>query len=64
MLFRSPAPLDTVDDGVGAVTSNLISGVLGLLTSQQAATQCRDEFPKLTQSVQLLNCLLSYGLKP
>ncbi|GAA4080320.1 lytic transglycosylase domain-containing protein [Nocardioides kongjuensis] len=59
-----PAPLDTVDDGVGAVTSNLISGVLGLLTSQQAATQCRDEFPKLTQSVQLLNCLLSYGLKP
>lgn len=59
-----PAPLDTVDEGVGAVTSNLISGVLGLLTSQQAASACQAEFPKLTQSVQLLNCLLSYGLKP
>ncbi|WP_436698988.1 lytic transglycosylase domain-containing protein [Nocardioides sp. BYT-33-1] len=62
-----PAPLDDVvtgvDEGVGAVTSNLISGVLGLLTKQEAATACQQEFPKLTQTVQLLNCLLSYGLK-
>ncbi|MBM0124370.1 lytic transglycosylase domain-containing protein [Pimelobacter simplex] len=59
-----PEALAPIDEGVGAVTSNLISGVLGLLTSQQAATACQAEFPKLTQSVQLLNCLLSYGLKP
>ncbi|TQK73122.1 lytic transglycosylase domain-containing protein [Nocardioides sp. SLBN-35] len=59
-----PGPLNDVDTGAGAVTSNLISGVLGLLTSQQAASACQAEYPKLTQSVQLLNCLLSYGLKP
>lgn len=62
-----PAPLDDVvtgvDEGVGAVTSNVISGVLGLLTKQEAAAACQKEFPKLTQTVQLLNCLLSYGLK-
>lgn len=55
--------IEGVDEGVGAVTSNLISGVLGLLTKQEAATACQAEYPKLTQTVQLLNCLLSYGLK-
>ncbi|GAA1504529.1 lytic transglycosylase domain-containing protein [Nocardioides humi] len=65
---KTNTPLDPVvegvDEGVGAVTSNLISGVLGLLTKQDAAKACQAQYPKLTQSVQLLNCLLSYGLKP
>ncbi|MBV6726977.1 hypothetical protein KU893_07725, partial [Nocardioides daeguensis] len=67
-LPKTNTPLDPViqgvDEGVGAVTSTAISGILGLLTKQEAATACQAEFPKLTQTVQLLNCLLSYGLKP
>ncbi len=59
-----PEIVDGVDSGVGAVTSNLISGVLGLLTKQDAAKACQAKYPKLTQSLDLLNCLLSYGLKP
>ncbi|HWJ66278.1 MAG TPA: lytic murein transglycosylase [Nocardioides sp.] len=54
--------VETVDEGVGTVTSNLISGLLGPLTKTEAQTACQEAYPKLTQSVQLLNCLLSYGL--
>ncbi|MBM9461091.1 lytic transglycosylase domain-containing protein [Nocardioides sp. zg-536] len=52
-----------VDEGVGGVTSNLISGVLGLLGKQEARTACQAAYPKLSQSLQLLNCLVSYGLQ-
>lgn len=65
----TPDPVETtketiekVDTAVGTVTSNLISGVLGALTKTEAQTACKTAFPKLTQSVQLLNCLLSYGI--
>ncbi|KRC52778.1 MULTISPECIES: lytic murein transglycosylase [unclassified Nocardioides] len=54
--------VDKVDTGVGTVTSNLISGLLGPLTKSEAQTKCQATYPKLTQTVQLLNCLLSYGL--
>ncbi|HEY1116897.1 MAG TPA: hypothetical protein VGE43_04285, partial [Acidimicrobiales bacterium] len=57
-----PEIVDGIDSGVGEVTSNLISGVLGLLTKQEAADACQAKYPKLTQSLDLLNCLLSYGL--
>ncbi|MFC7502348.1 lytic murein transglycosylase [Nocardioides sp. CPCC 206347] len=63
---KTNTPLDpvieTVDDGVGAVTSNLISGLLGPLVKAEAGPACKAAYPKLTQTVQLLNCLLSYGL--
>lgn len=55
--------VEGVDEGAGAVTSNLISGVLGLLTGPEARTACQEEYPKLTQTLQLTACLLSYGLK-
>jgi hypothetical protein len=54
--------VEEVDKGVGTVTSNLIGGVLGLLTKAEAQSACTTAFPKLTQTVQLLNCLLSYGI--
>ncbi|WP_408897921.1 lytic transglycosylase domain-containing protein [Nocardioides sp. R1-1] len=64
---KTNTPLDPViegvDEGVGAVTSNLISGVLGLLAKDDAQAACQSAYPKLTQSLQLVNCLLSYGLK-
>lgn len=53
----------TVDEGVGAVTSGLISGVLGLLAPADAPQKCAAAYPKLTQTLDLLNCLLSYGIK-
>ncbi|MFD1248004.1 lytic murein transglycosylase [Nocardioides ginsengisoli] len=64
---KTNTPLDPVvegvDSGVGAVTSNLISGVLGLLAKDEAKDACQKAYPKLTQSVQLLTCMISYGLK-
>ncbi|GAA4814278.1 hypothetical protein GCM10025786_19360 [Nocardioides caeni] len=54
--------VETVDEGLGTVTSNLIGGLLGPLTKAEAKEECLAAFPKLTQSLQLLNCLLSYGI--
>ncbi|TWG90575.1 transglycosylase protein with SLT domain [Nocardioides sp. J9] len=54
--------VETIDEGVGTVTSNLIAGLLGPLTKAEARSECQAAYPKLTQSLQLLNCLLSYGL--
>lgn len=54
--------VEQVDNGLGTVTSNVISGVLGLLTKAEAQDACKAAYPKLTQTVQLLNCLLSYGI--
>lgn len=52
--------IEAIDEGVGTVTSGLLSGVLGLLKPAEVQTACKDAYPKLTQSVDLLACILSY----
>lgn len=54
--------VEAVDTAVGTVTSNLVTGLLGPLTKADAQTACKAKYPQATQTLQLLNCLLSYGL--
>ncbi|WP_231123517.1 lytic transglycosylase domain-containing protein [Nocardioides sambongensis] len=51
--------VDDLDKGLGG----LVNGVLGLLAPNEAATACKAAFPKLTQALQYIGCLVSYGLK-